>query len=105
MTNWIKNNWQNILIDLLLVGIFILGFVITYYSLKISRVFVKTQATNMPNATIDSSIKFNAPAKIDDQKGIFNTVLLGYGGEGHSGSYLTDSIIIVHIDTNSKKRH
>lgn len=100
MLNRSKAKWQDMLIGILLVGIFILGFVITYLSLTFSKVFVKTP-TPQPIAT--SPVKFNAPAKIDDQKGVFNTLLLGYGGEGHSGSYLTDSIIIIHVDTNSKK--
>ncbi len=27
-----------------------------------------------------------------------NVLLLGYGGNGHSGAYLTDSIVVVHVD-------
>ncbi len=100
MLNTLKAKWQDILIGALLVGIFILGFAITYLSLSLSKVFVKTPP---PQPTATSPIKFHEPVKIDDQKGIFNTVLLGYGGEGHSGTYLTDSIIVVHVDTNTKK--
>lgn len=103
MTNWLKENWQNILIGFLLLGIFILGFVIAYIALTYSKVNVKNTISNLSNMTIDNNVKFNAPVKIDDQKGIFNTVFLGYGGGNHSGSYLTDSIIVIHIDTNSKK--
>lgn len=102
MLQKIKINLQNILIGILLVGIFILGFVITYFSLKISKIFVKNQPPQDTSQT-ESPVKFVEPAKIDDQEGIFNTLLLGYGGEGHSGSYLTDSIIVLHINTNSKK--
>ncbi len=102
MFNRLKNNWQNVLIGFLLVGIFTLGFVITYLSLSLSKVFVKT-STPQPVSETQSPVTFHEPEKIDDQKGIFNTVLLGYGGEGHSGSYLTDSIIIVHVDTITKK--
>lgn len=91
---------ENKLIGILLVGVFILGFGITYLSLTFSKVFVKTPT---PQPTTESPVSFHEPVKINDQKGIFNTLLLGYGGEGHSGSYLTDSIIIVHVDTNSKK--
>ncbi len=100
MLQKVKSNWQNILIGLLLVGIFILGFVITYLSLSLSKVFVKTPTAT---PTTQSPVVFHEPAPVNDQKGIFNTLLLGYGGEGHSGGYLTDSIIIVHIDSNSKK--
>lgn len=100
MLNKIKSNWQNIAIGTLLVGIFILGFVITYLSLSLSKVFVKTP---VPKPTTSVPVEFHEPIKIDDQKGVFNTLLLGYGGEGHSGSYLTDSIVIVHVNTNTKK--
>ncbi|HET7099062.1 MAG TPA: LCP family protein [Patescibacteria group bacterium] len=100
MIQKIKANWQNFAIGTLLVGIFILGFTITYLTLTFSKVGTKNSPAQ---ATPDSLVKFNAPIKIDDQKGIFNTLLLGYGGEGHSGSYLTDSIIVVHVNTNTKK--
>jgi anionic cell wall polymer biosynthesis LytR-Cps2A-Psr (LCP) family protein len=103
MLNKVKENWQNILIGFLLIGIFILGFFIAYLSLSLSKVFVKNTTTDSPIASVDNNIKFNTPIKIDDQKGIFNTVLLGYGGGIHSGGYLTDSIIIIHVNTNSKK--
>lgn len=33
----------------------------------------------------------------------FNFLLLGYGGAGHEGGSLTDSMIVVHIDTENKK--
>lgn len=108
MSNWLKENWQNISIGFLLFGILILGFVITYIALTYSKVYVtkvhvKNTNSDSPNTTVDNNVKFNAPVKIDDQKGIFNTVLLGYGGGNHSGAYLTDSIIVIHIDTNLKK--
>lgn len=33
----------------------------------------------------------------------FNIVLLGYGGGNHDGAYLTDSIMLVHIDPKAQK--
>lgn len=33
----------------------------------------------------------------------FNILLLGYGGGNHDGAYLTDSIMLVHIDPKSQK--
>lgn len=42
-----------------------------------------------------------APAK-KEQK-VFNILLTGYGGEGHDGSYLTDTLMIAHIDTEKQK--
>jgi len=102
----IKSNWQNILIGILLIGIFALGFFISYLSLKLSKVFVKspTSITNSSvNATASPDPVVFAPApEITPEKGVYNTVLLGYGGVGHAGSLLTDSIIVVHVNTNKK---
>jgi len=36
-------------------------------------------------------------------KSPFNILLLGYGGGNHDGKYLTDSMIIVHVDPTRKK--
>lgn len=100
MLQRIRTHWKNILFGILLVGVFILGFSVTYFYLTFSKVFVKTPT---PEPTTSVPITFHEPIEIDEQKGIFNTVLLGYGGEGHSGGYLTDSIIVVHVNTNTKK--
>ncbi len=32
-----------------------------------------------------------------------NVLLLGYGGDGHSGAYLTDSMVVVHLDFQTGK--
>ncbi|GIW62525.1 MAG: hypothetical protein KatS3mg090_0351 [Patescibacteria group bacterium] len=37
------------------------------------------------------------------EKQIFNILLLGYGGPGHDGAYLTDTIILAHIDKVKKQ--
>jgi anionic cell wall polymer biosynthesis LytR-Cps2A-Psr (LCP) family protein len=39
---------------------------------------------------------------IEDKRRI-NVLMLGYGGEGHSGSYLTDTIMLMSIDTATNK--
>ncbi len=36
-------------------------------------------------------------------KNTYNLLLLGYGGGNHEGTYLTDTIMIAHIDTAKKK--
>ena len=33
----------------------------------------------------------------------YNFALLGYGGKGHDGGYLTDVIILIHVDNKDKK--
>ena len=37
------------------------------------------------------------------EKQAYNLLLLGYGGPGHDGAYLTDTIIFAHIDKKQKK--
>ncbi len=93
-----KLNWQNVLIVFLLIGIFILGFVIAYISLK---TLTKKSATQTPTVSFNKA----TPAPVNDvtkKEGIYNILLLGYGGTGHSGGLLTDSIVAVHVDSNSK---
>lgn len=93
------NYWQNTLIILLSIGIFVLGFAISYLSLKS---FAKKTNTNT------TTIPFNraTPAPLNNvtkKEGIYNFLLLGYGGLGHSGALLTDSIVVVNIDTSNKQ--
>lgn len=37
------------------------------------------------------------------EKTAYNFLLLGYGGGAHEGTYLTDTIMVVHIDIKTKK--
>lgn len=81
--------------------IFAFGFAASYVGLG----FTKTSDKN-PSATLTPTpISYSkvTPAPITNPKGVFNLLFLGYGGAGHAGSLLTDSIIIVHIDTNTNK--
>ena len=43
------------------------------------------------------------PLKITPKKTVFNILLLGYGGPGHDGPYLTDSIMIAQVDIEKNK--
>lgn len=93
-------NLQKILIGLLLIGIFSVGFFIAYLSLKLSKVFIKNPLPT-PNA-----FSLATPKPINDvspQKGIYNILFLGYGGGNHDGALLTDSMIVIHVDTIAKK--
>lgn len=78
--------------------VFILGFVITYFSLKILKISNKDE-----HATKASEYSLVTPEPVNTEKGIYNILLLGYGGSGHSGGGLTDSIIVLRVDTNAKK--
>jgi len=83
---------------LLFFGVFAFGFLTTYLTLTFSKVFVKKPSASTSNAYADST-----PAPVENSEGVFNVLFLGYGGAGHSGSYLTDSIIVIHVNSNSKK--
>ena len=63
--------------------------------------FVKKQVSSATPKPI--SYTKSTPEPLKNPDGVFNVLLLGYGGTAHSGGGLTDSIIVVHIDTNSKK--
>lgn len=88
---------QDLLIGLLLVGIFILGFVITYLSLSYSSKISGVKEDSFAEVT---------PAPLNEEnkeEGIYSALFMGYGGAGHAGSLLIDSIIVLRADTNSKK--
>ena len=42
------------------------------------------------------------PTIIPVEKTTFNILLLGYGGEGHDGPYLTDTMMVLHLDLKKK---
>jgi len=85
-------------------AIFTIGFFAAYYGLKISKIFVRSSpATLSPTPEVASKeIDFGSPPPKVNREGVYNTVFLGYGGAGHAGSMLTDSIIVLHVDTNNK---
>lgn len=80
------------------IGVFAIGFGTTYLTLQISKVFIKDNSINP-----SSFSKVIAEPVDESKKGIFNVLLLGYGGTNHSGGGLTDSLIVVHVDSNTKK--
>ncbi|HUC95155.1 MAG TPA: LCP family protein [Candidatus Saccharimonadales bacterium] len=92
---------KKVFLWLILSGIFILGFVISYLGLTFSKIFVKKPAETSTPAPVSYSKA--TPAPITNPKGVFNLLFLGYGGAGHDGALLTDSIIIIHVDTNTGK--
>lgn len=90
---------KKIFVGLLCFGVFILGFILSYLSLTLSKIFVKKPiATPTPNSFSEAT-----PTAITNPKGVFNLIFLGYGGAGHAGSMLTDSMVLVHVDTNTGK--
>jgi len=80
----------------LLVGIFIVGVFLGYFSLKLSRIFLKNNKTNDIGEQVSPPPDFdpNAP---------FNVLLLGYGGAGHDGGTLSDTLIVARISPKEKQ--
>ena len=82
-------------------AVFLLGFVSTYFLLPILT--KKPQANiNIQNAQINNNLFENVETPQEDSKE-FSAVLLGSGGAGHSGGGLTDSIIIVNVNPETKR--
>jgi len=92
---------KKIWVGLLCFGVFVLGFTLSYLSLTFSKIFIKK--TDTSQTPVPESYTKATPEPLTNPKGVFNVLLLGYGGGEHSGGGLTDSIIIAHIDTNTKK--
>jgi anionic cell wall polymer biosynthesis LytR-Cps2A-Psr (LCP) family protein len=95
-----KISKQDLLFAAVCIATFLVGFISSYLFLTFSKILVKKPVA-LP--TPSQSFTDATPAPITNPKGVFNVLLLGYGGAGHEGSLLTDSLIIVHIDTNTKK--
>lgn len=47
--------------------------------------------------------KVYTPQKKIEEKSKFNFLLFGYGGAQHEGAYLTDTIMVFHLDTKNKR--
>jgi len=72
--------------------IIILGITLAYIifiSLKINRFYKKIYTPK--------------DKKIREEKNQFNFLIFGYGGGKHEGTYLTDTIMIFHVDIKNKK--
>jgi polyisoprenyl-teichoic acid--peptidoglycan teichoic acid transferase len=75
---------------LIIVGAFVILYVV-YFAFR-SFGFYTSIAKNGAN---------NTPAPVE--KTTYNVLLLGFGGEGHDGPYLTDSIMIAQVDMKKNK--
>ncbi len=97
--------WQKIIGSKLYTGIFLssvfaIGFLGAYFGLILYNK-LKSNESPLKNLTqIQTPEPTIEPIKGDES---FNTVLLGSGGDGHSGGGLTDSIIIASINSKDKK--
>ena len=87
--------------------IFFIGFFIALEGFKISKIFDKNPIRNIlptPNTFALATAKpIEQVTPVSQDKGTYNVLFLGYGGGGHSGGGLMDSIIVAHVDLNTKK--
>lgn len=77
--------------------IFLIGAGISYFWLHgiTNKIFIPDVKKNQGSV--------NSIQQSFDNKRPINILLLGYGGGNHDGTYLTDSIIAVHIDPKTQK--
>lgn len=53
--------------------------------------------------TIQAKTSHTKPTKRPEERHLFNFLLMGYGGGVHEGTYLTDTLMFLQIDTKKKK--
>ncbi|MGB9882993.1 MAG: LCP family protein [Microgenomates group bacterium] len=70
---------------LIILGIFF-GYLV-FLAFKTNQVYKKIRTNNSPLV----------------KKNNYNFLIFGYGGGNHEGTYLTDTIMVFHIDTKNKK--
>lgn len=81
-------------------GVFIAFFLGTYFYLSINGRENISENQNNPNEA-QTDAEFHTP--LPDSKDAYSILLMGRGGDGHSGGTLTDSNILVRVDTVNKK--
>jgi LCP family protein required for cell wall assembly len=94
---WEKFKAKKYFLSVVLVTIFLFSFSLSYTVFKFSNIFVKDTPGTEDVAVIPT------PPTATLKEGETNVLLLGYGGAGHEGGTLSDSIILVKADTNAEK--
>jgi len=77
---------------IVLSGLLLAAAVFFLFRIKDFYSFIYKPRIDLPNAP--------SPAP---EKTVYNILLLGYGGDGHEGPYLTDSMMILHFDIKKNK--
>jgi anionic cell wall polymer biosynthesis LytR-Cps2A-Psr (LCP) family protein len=90
-----RKYFKNIAWIILFTLAFIASFILGYFIASISGIFVE-------NVQVESEGVEYEVKNIDKDK-TTNVLLLGYGGEGHPGGYLTDVIMVANINPEDKK--
>lgn len=84
-------------IRLLAVPVFLIGILLG--SFGYTKLFKNKNIDNVDTVSIAPSAEISQVKSND----LINVLLLGQGGDGHSGGSLSDSIILVSVDTLNKK--
>lgn len=79
---------RKVIIGFSLLILFIASFVVARINSLYSNINTKSQTWTEP---------------IPKEKTIFNLLLMGYGGPGHDGAFLTDTMMFASVDTEHKR--
>lgn len=88
---------KKILLGFLFVFLFIASALAAFLYSNYKKIVVTSnvvEPTRAPNAS---------PTPTPDPQAPFNVLLLGYGGAGHEGGDLTDTMIVAHVEPKMKK--
>ena len=80
----------------------ILGFLLVF---SVDKVFLKKQLPASSTQVLSLTDTDSSPAVNLKNLKTLGILLLGYGGEGHPGGYLTDAIQVVFIDFEKSRLH
>lgn len=88
------------LLGVISAGVFLIGFGGSYLILTLTQKPKIVTSTPAPEPGPEET---QGPFEPINTQTSYNVVLLGSGGEGHSGGTLTDSIVVVSVDSKNKK--
>lgn len=95
-----KKRTTVIALSIMMVIVFVASVAATIFWKKSAGSQSALAHTDQPDILGELTIE---PPVIPDELHQLNIVLLGYGGPGHQGGYLSDVIQLVHIDFDQKK--
>lgn len=87
---------KEIIAGFLLVSLFFASAAISYFCFTFSKVFVKRKEPEITQPTESRQSAF-------DTLDTYNILLLGYGGAGHEGGTLSDTIIVTNVNKDRGK--
>ena len=92
-----KINIKKLILFVLFLGALTGAGITTFLYSKLSKTLIKKNPEEK-----SSLLSLPNPNELPNNKST-NILLLGYGGAGHDGSFLTDSMIVVNINTENSK--